>query len=89
MLSILWITDYSLLQSNKDERQHRHLTRNLTKVLPAAIKNKKRCHVDIKENLCFKQSQMNCIKNAKKHIRLPVNSTGLGVLPKLMRRFMS
>ena len=64
-------------------------TRNLTKVLPAALKNKKRCHVDMKENLCFKQSQMNCIKKAKKHIRLLVNSTGLGVLPKLMRRFMS
>ena len=89
MLSILWITDHSLLQSNKDERQRRHLTRNLTKVLPAALKNKKRCHFDMKENLRFKQSQMNCIKKAKKHIRLLINSTGLGALPKLMRRFMS
>ena len=83
------ITDRSLLKSNKDKRQYRHFTRNLTKVLTAALKDKKSCHVDMTKNLRFKQSQMNCIKKAKRHIRLLTNSIGVGVLPKLMRRFMS
>ena len=56
-------------QLAQSEFQHRYFTRNLTKVLFAALKDKKALTTIMKEKLCFKQLRSNYLNNNKRRKR--------------------
>ena len=66
------------------------MTGNSTEVLTAALKDNKSSHVDMNENLRFKQSRLNYKNNKKRnktnkkneHMRLVIGIIGVGVVAK-------
>ena len=67
--------------------QHRCFARILPKLLIVALKDKKAVTIDMKENLHFKQLQLNYINNHQKqkkdHIELVIVSIGVDVVAKI------
>ena len=67
--------------------QHRCFARILPKLLIVALKDKKAATIGMKENLHFKQLQLNYINNHQKqkkdHIELVIVSIGVDVVAKI------